>query len=149
MKVEVPTHVSGLLDFKSGAAGMILTSFDVWGHELPRLEIYGTEGTLSVPDPNTYGGPVRLIRARYETWEEIPLLPGYTENSRGLGVADMATAMLSGREHRANAKMAYHVLEIMLSIYNSSLSGQYVHLESSCERPVPLPPGLPRGVLDD
>jgi predicted dehydrogenase len=149
MKVEVPTHVTGLLDFKCGAAGLLLTSFDVWGHELPRIEIYGSEGTLSVPDPNHYGGPVRLMSAHANHWTEIPLLPGYTENSRGLGVADMATAMLSGRAHRANEKMAYHVLDIMLSIYDSSASGQYLHLESTCERPAPLPAGLPAGELDN
>ena len=149
MKVEVPTHVSGLLEFKSGAVGMILTSFDVWGHELPRIEIYGTEGTLSVPDPNNFGGSVRVMRPRAKEWEEIPLLPGYAEETRSLGLADMATAMLSGRQHRANEKMAYHVLDIMLSIYESSHSGQYLHLESTCERPAPLPGGLPRGILDD
>ena len=60
IKVEVPTHVTGLLDFANGAMGTIITSFDVWSHTLPHLEIYGSEGTLSLPDPNTFGGPVRL-----------------------------------------------------------------------------------------
>ncbi len=58
--VEVPTHVAGVLDFASGAVATLITSFDVWAHNLPRIEIYGSEGTLSVPDPNTFGGPVKV-----------------------------------------------------------------------------------------
>ncbi len=78
IKVEVPTHVTGLLDFANGAVATMITSFDVWGHTLPHLEIYGSEGTLSVPDPNTFGGPVRLWRAegnrlgRYPAHSRIP-----------------------------------------------------------------------------
>ena len=86
-----------MLEFANGAIGTIITSFDVWAAELPRIEIYGTEGTLSVPDPNTFGGPVRVRRAGASEWSEIPLTHGYAENSRGIGVADMAYALRSGR----------------------------------------------------
>ena len=87
-----------------GAIGTIITTFDVWAAELPRIEIYGTQGTLSVPDPNTFGGPVRLTRAGSTEWQEIPIPFPYTANSRGLGVADMAHALRSGRSHRANGR---------------------------------------------
>jgi predicted dehydrogenase len=136
--VEVPTHVSGLLDFASGATVTMITSFDVWRHALPHIEIYGSEGSLSVPDPNTFGGPVRLWRAAGDSWEDIPLISGYPQNSRGLGVADMAEAMKSGRPHRANASLAYHVLDIMHAIHDSSRQGKHIPLSSTCERPEPF-----------
>src|SRR5690606_19919273 len=101
IKVEVPTHIAGIMQFASGAIGTIVTSFDVWGGNVPHIEIYGTEGTLSVPDPNGFGGPVRIRRAGAREWSEVPHTHGYSENSRGLGVADMAYALRTGRPHRA------------------------------------------------
>jgi predicted dehydrogenase len=140
--VTTPTHVAGLLDFESGPVVTIITSFDVWSHKLPCIEIYGSEGTLSVPDPNTFNGPVYLRRAGETEWSEVPLTHGYTENSRGIGLADMAHAMRSGRQHRANGKLAYHVLDIMQAIHDSSTEGKHIDLNSMCDRPAPLTPGL-------
>jgi len=148
VEVEVPTHVVGTLEFANGAVGTIITSFDVWAAELPRIEIYGTEGTLSVPDPNTFGGPVRVRRAGASEWSDIPLTHGYAENSRGIGVADMAYGLRSGRLHRANGELAYHVLDIMHAIHDAADAGRRVTLESTCERPAPLPLGLRKGLLD-
>ncbi len=146
--VEVPTHIVGVLDFASGAVGTLVTSFDVWAAEVPRIEIYGTEGTLSVPDPNTFGGPVRVRRMGASEWSAIPLTHGYAENSRGIGVADMAYALRSGRPHRASGALAYHVLDIMHAIHDAANAGQRVTLESTCERPAALPVGLRHGTLD-
>jgi predicted dehydrogenase len=147
--VEVPTHVVGVLDFASGAVGTIVTSFDVWSADVPRIEIYGTEGSLSVPDPNTFGGPVRVRRMGAKDWSEIPLTHGYAENSRGIGVADMAYALRSGRPHRASGALAYHVLDIMHAIHDAADAGRRVTLDSTCERPAALPVGLRHGLLDD
>ncbi len=141
IKVQVPTHIAGVMDFASGAVGTIITSFDVWGAELPRIEIYGSKGTLSVPDPNSFGGPVRVKLAGKE-WKEMPLTHNYPQNSRSLGVADMAYALLSGRPHRASGSLAYHVLDIMHAIHDASARGVYAKLKSSCTRPAPLPAGL-------
>src|SRR5690349_1910146 len=110
IKVNTPTHVTGVLDFVSGPVATVITSFDVWAATLPRIEIYGSEGSLSVPDPNTFGGPVRVKSATDEAWREMPLLPGPTTNSRGLGVSDLAAALGADRPHRANGEMAFHVL---------------------------------------
>lgn len=143
--VTTPTHIAGLMDFASGAVGTIITSFDIWGSNMPRIEIYGTEGTLSVPDPNTFGGPVRLNRAQQKEWEDVPLIYGHTENSRGLGVADMAAALRSGRPHRANGTLAYHVLDLMHAFHDASRAGTHIDIESTCDRPAPLPPGLAQG----
>ena len=136
--VEVPTHIGGVLDFVSGAVGTIITSFDVYAHSLPYIEIYGTEGTLKVPDPNTFGGPVLVRRGPAETWSEIPLLKDFPENSRGLGVQDMAESLSTNRPHRASGELAYHVLEVMHGIHEASASGRYYPVQSVCSRPEPL-----------
>ncbi len=142
IKVETPTHVAGTMRFASGAIGTILMSFDVWAAQLPRIEIYGSLGTLSVPDPNTFGGPVRIKRKGMQEWAEVPLTHGYTENSRGLGVADMAAAIRSGRGHRASGELAGHVLDAMLSFLDASESGRTVRLATKCARPARMPMGL-------
>jgi len=149
IKVEVPTHVAGVMDFASGAIGAILTSFDVWAANLPRIEIYGSEGSLSVPDPNGFGGAVRIRRAGASEWTELPHSHGYAENSRGIGVADMANALRSGRAHRASGDLAYHVLDVMHAIHDASAEGKHVEVASTCSRPAPLPLGLAHGKLDE
>jgi predicted dehydrogenase len=136
--VDVPTHIAGVLDFANGAVATIITSFDVYSHTLPWIEIYGSEGTLRVPDPNTFGGPVYVKRFREEEWSPIPLLKKYPENSRGLGITDMAEAIVEGRPHRASGELAYHVLEVMHGIHDASASGVYYPVKSTCPRPEPL-----------
>jgi predicted dehydrogenase len=141
IRVNTPTHVAGLLDFANGAVGTIVTSFDVWGHDLPRIEIYGSKGTLSVPDPNTFGGPVRLRIGRAEGWTEIPVTRPNVENSRSLGLADMADGIRNNRPHRASGALAYHVLEAMHGFLTASTTGRHVDLTSPVERPAALSPG--------
>jgi predicted dehydrogenase len=148
MDVEVATHVAGVLDFHSGVVGTMIMSFDILSHTLPAIEIHGTEGTLRVPDPNSFGGPVRLKRFDSADWMEIPLSHPYTQNARGVGMADMALAMQSGRPHRANGELAYHVLDAMHAFHDASDQGRHITLESTCERPAPLPVGLRDGELD-
>jgi predicted dehydrogenase len=135
INVDVPTHIAGVLDFANGAVGTIITSFDVWASSMPFIEIYGTEGTLQVPDPNTFGGPVLVRRFRAETWSEIPLLKDFPDNSRGLGITDMAEAIAEGRPHRAAGELAYHVLEVMHGIHDASASGVYYQVKSTCTQP--------------
>ena len=112
------------------------------------MEIYGEEGTISAPDPNTFGGPVRVWKDDGKEWREIPLSYGRTGQSRGIGAADMAKALMTGRPHRANAEMAYHALDIMHAVIESSESGMRLDIESSCARPEPLPRDLPDAELD-
>jgi len=147
IQVEVPTHIAGIMDFASGAIGTISTSFDVWGGKLPFIEVYGTEGSLSVPDPNNFGGPVVVKRERGE-WQEVPLTHGYLENTRSIGVADMACALQSGRPHRASGELAYHVLDLMHAFHDASDQGRHVEMESTCTRPASLPLGLLPGEVE-
>mgnify|MGYP000981093460 CR=1 FL=1 len=139
--VETPTHIAGVIDFVSGAVGTLITSFDVpAGTSLPNIEIQGTAGTLLVPDPNTFGGVVKLRRAGSQEWEEVPLTHGFTDNNRGIGVADLAAAIAEGREHRAHGDMAYHVLEAMHGFHDASREGRHYEMQSVCSRPAPMPP---------
>ncbi|WP_126581283.1 Gfo/Idh/MocA family protein [Tengunoibacter tsumagoiensis] len=144
--VDTPTHIAGVLDFANGAVGTLVTSFDTWASNAPILEIYGTEGTLSVPDPNTFGGSVRLWQANTGKWEEVEHT--HPENTLGLGVADLASALRTGRAHRANGELAYHVLDVMQSLLESSEENRQLELTTSCERPAALPPGLRAGEVD-
>jgi predicted dehydrogenase len=147
--VNTPTHVAAVLDFTAGPIATVITSFDVWSHGLPRIEIYGSEGSLSVPDPNTFRGPVRLRRAGEAEWQEAPLSHDNVDNMRGLGVLDLAHALRSGRPHRANGELAFHVLDIMHACLAASEESHHIALTSDCARPAPLPPGLPAWQLDD
>ena len=140
IKVVTPTHISGTLDFTSGAIGTLTTSFDAFGGtSLPSVEIYGSEGTILVPDPNTFGGPVRLRKRDQEEFIDIELTHNHDENSRGIGVADMAWAILSGDTYRANGELAYHVLEAMHGFHDSSENGAFYEMQSTCTKPEPLP----------
>jgi predicted dehydrogenase len=146
--VEVPTHSAGLIEFGCGAIGTLVTSFDVWATELPPLEIYGTEGSLTVPEPSGFGGRVRVRRKGEADWRDVPARHGFTENSRGIGVAEMAEAILAGRPHRASGALAYHVLDAVQGFQDAAASGSRYELQSTVDRPAPLPAGLPAVRLD-
>jgi predicted dehydrogenase len=138
IRVEVPTNIATVVDFANGAVGTMLMTFDVWRAGLPRIEIYGSEGTLRIPDPNNFGGAVELWRHDAREWRTMPLINDLIANLRGLGVVDMARAMREGRSHRANGEIAYHVLEIMHAAHDASREERHIKLMSTCERPAPL-----------
>jgi len=144
--VQVPTHVAGVIDFAAGPVGTIIASFDTWASHLPRIEIYGSEGTLCVPDPNIFGGQVFVRRAGASDWAEIPLTHS-AEVGRGIGLAEMAQAITQGRAPRASAILAYHVLEVMAAFHAASDSGRHIEIASRCARPEPLPMGLLKGQI--
>jgi predicted dehydrogenase len=146
--VETPTHITGVMDFVNGGSVTIAMSFDVWSYPLPQIVVFGTDGTIEVPDPNAFNGSVRLRRPDTADYHPIPLTHS-DDRFRGTGVADLAYAIRSGRPHRATGEMANHVVEIMEAFEKSSVSGQHVKIESTCERPAALPIGLGSGVLDD
>lgn len=143
IRVEVPTHVAGIMDFKNGAIGTLFTSFDTrGGTTLPRIEIYGSLGTLVVPDPNAFGGAIQYHRAGTTEWATIPLTHGFADNARGIGVADMAQAIIENRPHRASGELAYHVLEAMHGFHDASRDGKHYKMQSTCATPEPLPVGM-------
>jgi predicted dehydrogenase len=139
--VEVPTHVTGVLEHESGALTTVLMSFDVWAARLPRIEVYGTEGSLSVPDPNTFDGKVEIATATARDWTELPVAGGYAGAGRGVGVADMARAIRNGEPHRASGSLAYHVLDVLESLLEAAAQDQPVDVASTVERPAAVPLG--------
>jgi predicted dehydrogenase len=149
IEVNVPTHQAGVLKFHSGAIVTMTISFDVQAHQHKPLELYGTLGSLELPDPNTFGGPVRLSTAAgNREWHDVGLSHNYAENMRSIGAADLAHAIVGKRPHRASGELAYHALEVMLAFEASSKSGRAVRIHSKPKRPAPLPLGLIEGWLD-
>jgi len=129
-KVDVATHLTGSLRFESGAIGTITTSFDIKSSQLPWIEIYGEKGTLYVPDPNTFGGPVKLYRPEDGEIREIPLMYENASNSRGLGLLEMARAIRDGKDDFiTSSKRTFHVLDVLTAFQRSSDSGSVVYME--------------------
>ena len=143
--VEVSTHVVGILDFVSGAIGNITTSFDIWGpthdireHAKKSIEIFGTEGTLTVPDPVHLGGKINLLsmgKNKEMEWHEVPLQSDQSSEVRGIGLIEMAWAIRNQMPCRANGNIANHVLEIMHAVHTSYDNGKHVELKTTCEKP--------------
>ena len=170
--VDVLTHYSGIMEFKNGVIVNINMSFDVWLSKLPMFEIFGSEGTLQVPDPNMFGGPVQILRGNsmvdsvegmdvgeavekihseemFDFFKEVPLLYNKSEdNMRGLGLLDMAYSIVEGREHRTNTDLVYHVTEALLSFDIAAKTGEVYKMKSTCKQPKPIPTGLKNGTLD-
>jgi predicted dehydrogenase len=148
IRVEVPTHYFGTIDFAGGAVASIVTSFDTYPFPLPRIVVYGTEGTLEAPDPNHFVGDVRLYDRETKTYVVAP--PTHTaERLRGTGVADMAQAVLRReRGFRANGELAQHIVEAMCGFDLASQAGRMIALETTCARPAALPANLASGTLD-
>ena len=108
--------------------------------EIPRLEIYGSEGILEIGDPNQFGAPVYL-RKPYAERTAFPFTHGYLEDTRGLGAAEMAWSIRAGRDHRASKEMAYHVFELIHGMYISAAEHKIYELQSTFDKPQPLPAG--------
>ncbi|MDJ0629162.1 MAG: Gfo/Idh/MocA family oxidoreductase [Rhodobacter sp.] len=161
MEVEVDTHVQGMLEFESGAIGSITMSFDIWDSEMPRFEIYGTDGTICIPDPDPVYGANRFEgevwyrtrdTARWthqprptgrDVWQVAENTHGINEDSRGMGLIEMADAIVHGRKPRCSGELAYHVLEVMTGILDSPARGAFVEIDSRPDRPGILPTNFP------
>ena len=145
--VHVPTHVAGVMAFANGAVVQIGMSFDVAGHKHVPLEVYGTEGTLIVPDPNRFEGPVGYLKKGGQ-FEDQPTTQPYADgNYRSIGIADLAYAIRSDRPHRANGDLALHVLEVMEAFHTASAEGRTIRITTATERPAPLSESLVDGRL--
>ncbi|MDJ1130983.1 Gfo/Idh/MocA family protein [Streptomyces iconiensis] len=143
IQVTTPTHAAAVLGFASGVIGSLQMSFDVWNHHLPFLEIYGTAGTLTIPDPNGFDGDVQVRGNHDSEWTTLPpvfpasgSLDMAVQMLRGKGVDDLAGAV-DGAPHRATAELAFHVLEALEAVETSSTTRQVVELTSTVERPAP------------
>lgn len=132
--VEVPTHVVSLIEFASGAVVTFMNTLDVWNSKQPWIEIYGTEGTLILPDSNHFTGDVLITRLGYgpNAWQKVPDLVEYKDTQRGAGLADMIEAIQNNRPIRPSAEMACHVNEIINGCDISAETGAAYVLQTTC-----------------
>lgn len=137
--VNTNTHLTGAIEFVNGTVVTMIMSFDMWRHSLPCIEIYGTEGSMTVPDPNGFGGAVNVATPG-SNWDQVPL--AFPENARTIGVIDMACAIRADRPHRVSGALAFHVLETMLAFEKSSQTNEHVQIQSTVERPAAFSLGL-------
>lgn len=152
INVEVPTHVVGILDFQSGVIGNIFNSFDTFQPTCNNyIEIYGTTGTLTVPNPNSFSGPINLLtRNNNNEMERKEVSLAYDEEgaARGIGLVEMAWAIKDQRICRTNANIANHVLEIIHAVHQASDVEKHITLNTTCEQPNMLPIGMSKGVFN-
>jgi predicted dehydrogenase len=147
INVETPDHIAGTIEFANGAVGTIITSFAVKAHTLPHIQIYGTDGTLQVPDPNGFDGEVKIKTPGDEDWRLVPHTHpiGY---GRAAGLADMAQAIAAGRPHRASGDLSFMVLDAMQGFLEAGETGKAIDLAKSDCQPAPLSPGHDYGKFD-
>ncbi len=161
INVQVDTHSLSLIEFETGAVGSMTMSFDIWDSEAPRFEIYGEDGVISIPDPdpvhgvNDFHGPVWLRTRETSRWSHQPRPTGrddwqvvenrhgFNENSRGLGLLDLALAVRDDRPVRASGELSFHVFEVMDAIARAPHEGLYQSIASTCPVPEPLPVTFP------
>ncbi len=149
IKVNTPSNIQALLEFHSGATISFSASWDVWHHKRNHFELYGTKGTLYVPDPNFFGGTVEVALAGGEAQVQTPWdhpfgVINQNHNGRELanyrtaGLADMAQAHMEGRDHRCSLERTLHGVDVMTSILKSGETGQFITLTTTCTRPAAL-----------
>ncbi|MEO6117062.1 MAG: Gfo/Idh/MocA family oxidoreductase, partial [Pseudolysinimonas sp.] len=139
--VNVDTHVTALLEHANGAISTVTVSFEVWATRAPQFEVYGTAGTIAVPDPNMFSDAVALATATEPEFVDVPVEAGYPDAGRGVGLSDLARAIETGRPHRASGELAFHVLDIMESIIRAGREHAVIELTSTVERPEAVPWG--------
>lgn len=154
IKVETPTTVMALLEFAGGAQVSLAMSWDVHRHGHPGIELYGSEGSMRVPDPNFFGGAVSITEAGGE-WQDIssaemafghpnwrsPNWPAERPNQanyRCLGIAELARSLAHNTPHRSSGRLTLHVLETMFAILQAGETGQAVKVETQIARPAAL-----------
>jgi predicted dehydrogenase len=138
--VDIDTHVTGILTHATGALSTMVMSFDAVATRSANIEIHGTLGSLGVPDPNYFEGDVQLRTLGEDNWKTLPVSAGYSAGGRGIGLADIASTP-PGSTPRASGALAYHVLDIMETLLASTTSGHAHAVDSTVDRPSPVPLG--------
>ncbi len=133
--VDVDTHVTAILEHASGVASTVTISFEVWATRSPLFEVYGTAGTLLMPDPNQFSDSVSAWTPDRSDWQVLEVSAGIRDGGRGIGLADMATAIAAGEPHRASGELGFHILEIMESVLIASAEHRVVTVMSTVNRP--------------
>ena len=139
IEVEVPTYLAGILTMKSGVICTIHHSFDVLHTKLGNsVEIYGTKGVLIMPTPCDFSGEVLYRSGSDSDWSNAPLLFPYKSDNRGIGVADIAEALLQKGAPRLGADFIFHTLDVLEHLDNSIKTNEAQKIESSFEKTRPM-----------
>jgi predicted dehydrogenase len=135
---ETPTHTAATLELDGGVTANLTATFEAGAQYIADFTVYGTEGRLILPDPNSYGGPLQLRRGREEAWQDVPLPPPSPRDGRGLGLADLVTSVGTGAAPRASGELGLHVVEVARGILAAAEAGESVAIASAPARPAPL-----------
>jgi predicted dehydrogenase len=133
-----PTHTAALLELDGDVTAGIVASFEAPGRWVSELVIQGSEGALGLPDPNAFGGHVRIQRGR-GSWSDVAYDSFGAMDTRGLGLQDLVEALGEGRPHRAGGHLARHVVEVARAVLTAADEGRAVDIVSHVERPAPMP----------
>ncbi len=156
--VKTATNIHALLEFTNGATVTLSTSWDIWAHKRSHMELYGSEGSVFLPDPNFFGGKVEiagndgLIREA-ALWDHPFAIPNQSHgtqehaNYRSAGLADMAQAIDQNRDHRCSLDRTLHGVEVMLAVLQSGEEGRFITLQTTCTQPAPLGPSEAMSLL--
>jgi predicted dehydrogenase len=136
--VGTPTHTAAAMELAGGITANLVASFDATDRYVCDFFVYGTDGDLSLPDPNAFEGPLRIRRARGD-WEDLTYASRGACEARGIGLADMAEAIAAGGEHRATGQLGLHVVDVARSILRSSDEGRTASIGTDAVRPARLP----------
>ncbi len=159
LTVETPTNIHALLEFHNGATVTLSASWDVWRHRHANMELYGTEGSMFVPDPNFFGGDVLSTRKNGEAaplpgWDHPLSIPNRADGGgnqvadyRSIGLADLAAAVNGNRDARCSIDRTLHAVDVMTSVLKSAADGKFVELKTTCTQPAPLGPEEARGMM--
>jgi predicted dehydrogenase len=131
-----PTHASATMELAHGATANLIASFEARDQYICDMAIYGTEGVLLLPDPNAFGGSVRIKRGG---WEDVPYASRGAADARGIGLHDMVEAIAIGAPHRASGRLGAHIVDVARSILLSAGEGRIVDVASTVGKPEPLP----------
>jgi predicted dehydrogenase len=139
--LQAENLVVGSFRFRSGVMGTMHFNSNSIQNEKPQIVVYGSEGLLYMPDPNCFGGEVKILLKGQNEPFTLPATHAFAENHRGIGPAELAWSLRKGRKPRASKEMAFHGLELLLGLYKSCETKQFYLMTSSFERPAPLPRG--------
>ena len=151
-KVEIPTSYYIIIEFHNDAVIQGFLSFDVINHQSNFMDFFGTKGSIIGPDPNMFGGPIKVSLTEGGEWKEYStehMTLGKTNifnesgrsneaptnaNYRGVGLSEMIYCIENNQEHRCNGKLALHVLDMMDTTIQSAEQNKSLTLRTSCEK---------------
>ena len=141
---ETPTHIAALLEIEGGVTGSLVASFEAPRRSVGALVIEGSEGSLALPDPNTFDGPLRLRQGRGE-WRDVPHGSHGARDARGIGLDDLVRSVSNGGGNRASGRLALHVVDVATALLSAAAEGRVLDVTTRAERPEPLVAGPASG----